>query len=322
MESIAEWDHRPAACFALFVRSREFGLTSRRRLTTPGHQGLSEESALIYTFMFSKFEKWMAASNLMMSTVSGQQILRFLQLASTAGTRDLNSRIAYRYLRLLERCYQFLEVAPNPAQSAVLNAFRQEQSLGRDQPMIALTAEQLARFVDALPSRTGNWKRRRDRAMQLVMLFGGLRVAEVIGCLLDEVGKQPDLDGSLTLSITPEGKHRSSYEHQTMLRKGGADELLSWIQEREQMQIPGELVFPANLRGDPLNKTTVYRQVKDSFVRAGLDVPRLGGRTLRNTFAVQELEMGASDAELTEHLGLALERSTKTYSLARASLAK
>ena len=55
--------------------------------------------------------------------------------------------------------------------------------------------------------------------------------------------------------------------------------------------------------------------------RAGIAIARSGGRTLRNTFAVQELKNGATDDELTEHLGLALESSTKTYAIAGSKLA-
>jgi site-specific recombinase XerD len=161
------------------------------------------------------------------------------------------------------------------------------------------------------------WKRRRDRAMQIVMALAGLRVAEAIGLLLDEVGRQPDIDGALTLNITPEAKHRTSYEHTTTLPRAGVAELTAWLQEREALEIPGSLVFPANLEGEPLHKATVYRQTRATFERAGIAVSRAGGRTLRNSFAVQQLEQGMSRGELTTALGLALERSTEAYKYAR-----
>jgi hypothetical protein len=43
---------------------------------------------------------------------------------------------------------------------------------------------------------------------------------------------------------------------------------------------------------------------------------RGGGRTLRNTFAVQEIKAGASNVELIEKLGLMRERSLETYTKA------
>jgi integrase/recombinase XerD len=85
----------------------------------------------------------------------------------------------------------------------------------QDAPMTALDPAQLERFLAALPAvreaeraSGAGWKRRRDRAMQVVMALAGLRVAEAIGLLVDEIGRQPDVDGAIELSITPEAKHR------------------------------------------------------------------------------------------------------------------
>jgi hypothetical protein len=63
---------------------------------------------------------------------------------------------------------------------------------------------------------------------------------------------------------------------------------------------------------------TVYRQVKATFERAGINVDRHGGRTLRNTFAVEELRDGGTKTDLKKYLGLALERSAELYELAEA----
>ena len=101
------------------------------------------------------------------------------------------------------------------------------------------------------------------------------------------------------------------------LPRAGVAELTAWLKEREAMEIPGDLVFPANLEGEPLHKATVYRQTRATFERAGIAVARAGGRTLRNSFAVQQLDQGMPRSELTTALGLALERSTEAYRYAR-----
>lgn len=317
--SLADWDKRPVEAFAAFVVTPEFVLTSSRQRDVP--LPVSMESAAIYRFMFGKFATWMLEHGLRMSTVNAADLRRFIELAKD-GRRDLNSKIAYRYLRLLERCFDYLERAPNPARQAIIATDRAH--LAEDAPMTALSADDLQRFLAALPAgRTedtaghAGWKRRRDRAMQIVMALAGLRVAEAIGLLLDEVGRQPDIDGAITLDITPEAKHRTSYEHTTTLPRAGVAELTAWLKERAELEIPGDLVFPANLEGEPLHKATVYRQTRATFERAGIGVSRAGGRTLRNSFAVQQLEQGVSRSELTTALGLALERSTEAYKYAR-----
>jgi site-specific recombinase XerD len=317
--SLAGWDKRPVEAFAAFVVTPEFVLTSSRQRDVP--LPVSNESAAIYKFMFGKFATWILEHGLRMSTVNAADLRRFIEL-SKDGQRDLNSKIAYRYLRLLERCFEYLGRAPNPARQAIIATDRAH--LAEDAPMTALSPDDLQRFLAALPAgRTedmaghAGWKRRRDRAMQIVMALAGLRVAEAIGLLLDEVGRQPDIDGAITLNITPEAKHRTSYEHATTLPKAGVAELTAWLKEREELEIAGSLVFPANLEGEPLHKATVYRQTRATFERAGIAVSRAGGRTLRNSFAVQQLEQGMSRSELTTALGLALERSTEAYKYAR-----
>jgi integrase/recombinase XerD len=320
MSKIQKWDTNPTAAFNDFVRSAEYSKSSRRRKPSDADpEILAPGSAEIYSFMFNKFAAWLKTRGLTMSTLDGQALYEFLDSRAEDGEREIHSRIAHRYLRLLERCYDFLEVRTNPAKSAILGVERERRSLGQDKSMAVLNPDQEARFINALPDPTGGWKRRRDRAMQLVMLMAGLKVSEAIGLQMDEIAAQSNLDGSLSLPITPVGKHQTSYEHETRMRSAGVTELLAWIAERRSMPFQGTLAFPANFRGDPLDKATVYRQVKATFSRAEITVDRSGGRTLRNTFAVQELEE-ISIEELTELLGLALPRSTKPYTDARSKL--
>lgn len=85
------------------------------------------------------------------------------------------------------------------------------------------------------------------------------------------------------------------------------------------MAIPGSFVFPANLTGARMTKKTVYMQMRATFERAGLNLARSGGRTLRNTFAKRQLDQGTSPDELKDILGLALERSANDYKLTRVT---
>jgi site-specific recombinase XerD len=321
-KALQDWDRAPNVAFGAFVVTPEFVLTSSRQSDIVP-MPISDESATVYKFMFGKFAAWMVDERLKMSTVSAADLQRFVQ-NSTDGKRDLNSKIAYRYLRLLERCYDWLERSPNPARDAI--AATDRAHLAKDAPMAALNGDELERFLAALPAgrapdQTGSagWKRRRDRAMQVVMALSGLRVAEAVGLLVDEIGRQADMEGAIELNITPEHKHRTSYEHTARLPREGVTELEAWLRERAELRIPGDLVFPASLEGDTLHKATVYRQVRATFERAGVAVPRAGGRTLRNTFAARQWQQGATPDEMTAILGLALERSAQAYKYAQAN---
>lgn len=319
MNKLTSWDADPIRAFKQFVTSTAFAETGRRLRADGTLPGLSQASAKIYIFMFNNLAGWLAEEGITFSRVTQADLLRFIE-RKEKGKRVLNSKIAYRYLRLLERCYEHLELNPNPAQLAILGVDRAH--IARDDAGRTLSDEQLARFFAALPADTprrrrstpfDGWKRRRDRAMQVVIALAGLRVSEAIGLLVAEVGRQVGIDGSILLTITPDEKHDTSHEHSVTLPPQGVEELLPWLQEREAMAIPGDFVFPANLTGNKMTRKTVYVQMRATFERAGMDLARSGGRTLRNTFARQQLEQGASADELKDVLGLALERSAADY---------
>lgn len=313
---IAAWDADPLACFAQFVETLDFIRTGSRPVDQTREQPMRPEGAQVYKFMFGKFARWLASRAIPFSRASHYDLLMFLELGSVVGERqvtDLNSKISYRYLRLIERCYQHLQINPNPARHAIFGALRQQRYF-QDQPMVALTADEIIRFVTALPCSTAPalWRRRRDRAIQLTMLFAGLRVSEVLGLQIDEISQQVELDGSHTINLTPEQKHSTSHQHSTLLRPPAVPDVLAWLEERRQLGIPGNLAFPAP-SGKRLDATTVYLQVKATLASAGIAIRRSGGRTLRNTYAVQEIAQGTEKPALTQHLGLALQRSTDTY---------
>jgi integrase/recombinase XerD len=319
MSNPEPWDTAPLVAFKTFVSSADFAKTSRR-LGASTAEPVSPKSAAIYTFMFGKFALWLSGEQRKFTQLTEQDLVRFVSQLLREG--DQNSAITARYLRLLERCFQHLEIVPNPA-AAALKLATDNHYLGKDKRMAVLAADQINVFVRALPPieaapthRSGRmpkgWKRRRDHAVQATMLFSGIRVAEAIGLQLAEVDDAFE-EGMIALRIVPDGKHDTSYAHDTLLRDYGAQALRSWLAERAQLGIPGALVFPGDVAGRPMSKTTVYRQVQATFDRADIKVARNGGRTLRNTFAVEELRDGASTADVREHLGLALERSTEIY---------
>jgi integrase/recombinase XerD len=329
MSNLASWDSEPQKAFKEFVRTTAFAKTGRRLRADGTLRVVSETSAKTYVFMFGNFATWMGEQGKTLSTLNRGDLMRFINRTGD-GHRILNSKIGYRYLRLLERCYEHLNIVPNPAQQAILATDR--TNLPKDAAGRALSPEQLRRFLAALPAdpprlrpmaEFSGWKRRRDRAMQVVIALAGLRVSEAIGLLVSEVGHQVALDGSIEVNITPAEKHDTSHEHIAHLPCEGVAELLPWLQERVRLasdaniMLPGDFVFPANLLGRKMIKKTVYMQIRATFERAGIDATRAGGRTLRNTFAKGQLEGGALPVDLKDVLGLALERSAADYKFAR-----
>ena len=122
-----------------------------------------------------------------------------------------------------------------------------------------------------------------------------------------------DSTGSMPISVSPASAGGTVRPHQTQLRPFAVPEVVAWIRERRTLRIPGELLFPATLDGGRLDKATVYRQVKATFARAGIEVSRQGGRTLRNSFAARELKAGGAIELVGEFMGHRRRRSTEHY---------
>lgn len=328
------WRNDPLVAFEAFILSPEFQLLGRRKIHAPDPSDIKPmrpSSAKIYTLMFGKFLRWLGEEQIPLLDVSSENIMAFLEHGSSEGPdsgairKDLNSSIRIRYLRIFERVFQHLNVHPNPARHVAFDIYKSgDQKLkGADLDKVAMTDAEHAAFMAALPVApppdpgqvsTRGWKRRRDRAMQAMMLGAGLKVSEVIGIGVESIGVI-DASACVPITVTPSKTAGTSRLHQTQLRPFAVQEVLAWQIERIALQIPGNLLFPATLQGGILDKATLYRQVKATFARAGIPVQRLGGRTLRNTFAVRELKAGASIELVGEFMGHRKRKSTEHYLL-------
>ena len=331
-----DWCVHPVAAFHAFILSSAYKETAFKERRS---ESISSSSAEVYLSMFSCFNSFLSKQNLTMFTVEADHIYRFL--TQTAKITDpetgviqehtqLNSAIQSRYVRLLERTFTFLGRTPRPTDHLFFGPMREHYKLqGKDKKTTTLTDEQIHAFIDSLPRHTSidtrvrndrisaAWKKNRDRAIQCLMLGAGLKVAEVIALQIDEVDNTVQLDGTLKVELKDSNeeswkKHDTFYNHTTFVRTEFVQEILAWKKERQNLHLQGTLLFPNHV-GLPLDKATVYRQVKQSFKRAGIDISRMGGRTLRNTFAVQELVSGTTEEELIGKLGLFEDRSVSIY---------
>lgn len=321
------WDLAPLEAFQAFVRTEAFVSLGRR---PRGLQGSSGESArpmrasamTVYIAMFGKFLRYLDGKPL--RAVSPGDIVRFLdggEAAKGEGNTKPLSLIRVRYLRLLERVYAHIAMEPNPATIATVELFN-SASTGRDKSKVALTLEQQALFIRNLPLATPykghgsfeGWKKRRDRAMQAIMLGAGLKVSEVVGLYIENIG-EIDINGSVPISISPASVDGNGANHRTQLRPFAVDIVMDWVMERKQMSLATKLLFPASLTDlKPLNKATVYRQVTATFERAGIETTHSGGRTLRNSFAFRELQKENASVELVgQFLGLKKQASAQKY---------
>ncbi|GAB3552100.1 tyrosine-type recombinase/integrase [Noviherbaspirillum agri] len=320
------WVTRPLVAFGGFIRSKKFVELGKhgayRRSVGQDVRPLSKESAAIYTLMFKTYLRWIQNRGLRLHEVDHRDIQAFLEGAhvdENNRARKINSAIRTRYLRLLERVYTHIGIEPNPAAVAARGPHG-DSSNGRDEPTAYLTEAQQLRFLANLPAaepmdpdipNAPSWKKRRDRAMLALMLGSGLKLSQVLNLRVDQV-KRKQRDGSLPIHI-PDYVSKGA-GHNTVVRPFAAKYVHPWIEERKEHNIPSKLLFPASLVADkPLHKATVYRHVKATLEKAGIDVSRKGGRTLRNSFAVREINEGSPLELVKEYMGHYELRSTEKY---------
>lgn len=311
--------------FNKFVKDRAFvelSLRKREKLYP-----LRQASITIYTLMFNKLLKWTRDMGYDLLDLSAEHLLDFLEDREEDGKRVRESTVVRRqYLTIVERLYAHLKLEPNPARHACFRISHERQTLvGKDLPTAALTPQQEQAFYDALPDAprdaenpSKGWKKRRNRAMQALMLGGGLKVVETIHLKTDNV-EEPDEAGMMKVWIPKPTIRSAMDEHETLLRPPASHIVQAWVTERkalgkgEDAALPGEFLFPATTNGNPMEKTQVYRYVKETLEAAGIKVDREGGRTLRNAYAVRELAEGEEIEDVRERLGLKTDRGIETY---------
>lgn len=300
------WRADPAQAFdSLLADPHRFQALARSQ-TQPTRKVLRAATVSVYRSIFNQWVAFLADSRKEFFTAAPIDVDAFL-------TRVGASRSArMRAVTLLERVYKHVEVTPNPVTQATFDIVaKSPKKLGSDQAMVVLDEADRSAFMQALPPADGNWKRRRDRAMQCLMIGAGLKVSEVVGLPKTSLGDMEP--GGIPVIVTPAAA-AGIERHRTILRKYAAQPVLDWLREREALKIPGNLMFPADKSGSRrLNKATVYRQVRATMERAGVQAERLGGRTLRNTFAVRELAEGKSIEHVRDMLGHREIRSTFAY---------
>jgi hypothetical protein len=340
------WNTAPVKAFEEFVRTRRFaelGQGAKRRDEDGRVKPLHSGSVKIYEFMFRKFSRWLQRNHVAIHEVTGAHICLFLNHDSfnmsavrqdvkahqndneaSAADRDApESEIRQRYLGMLNRVFSHLSVTPNPASEG--------QQRGKDSPKQFLDAAEQASFWAALPAcapwtpneSPKEWKKRRNRAMFALMLGAGLTVSEVICLYRVNIGRQLS-DGSVPVTVWAPNvdgapaREGTGFTHVTMLRSFAVKEVVNWLAERDAKYPVGSgRAFPAGVTEEQIDllvdKSTLYRHVKATLRAAGVDAARQGGRTLRNTYAREELARGTSIDTLREYLGLSKCDSIDAY---------
>lgn len=190
---------------------------------------------------------------------------------------------------------------------------------GKDQPTRFLTHDERETLfglittrletLRPLPLDADNWVAYRDLALVSTLLGAGLKVEQLSRLTLNCVDLS---ERRIDLS-------RTAHTHRARILAFAVEPISVWLKLRAHMDTGGgqstggALVFPADrdragfgrhAKTAALHASSVYRRVLRFLVEAGITGDRASAQTLRNTYAAQLIEAGASDEQLVDYLGL------------------
>jgi site-specific recombinase XerD len=272
----------------------------------------SEGSKKVYISMWTKFIRYLDERHISLPLVQSHHISSFLDVHA------LKKEHRQRYVRLIEKTYKHLIelqlVTHNPGQKAGYervgkgsnDSTRFLSDTERDRLFGVLRqAFESADKKGTDKQREEQWRRVRNAVVAATMIGGGLKVSEAASITVNCTQRA----GVITV---PDSYGK---EHVARLFPIAQDALAAWWPWRAEKAEGSNLVFPAEIkkrRNDQrvktvaMHATTVYKHVAALMEEAGITGDRACCQTLRNTYAAMLIEQGASDAELSECLGLQL----------------
>lgn len=334
------WEQEPVMAFEslltspLFVALGRRDLARRAGLDDRGHglsesaSPISEKSAKVYLAMFRSYVHFLKGLQVTVPNATPEHIARFIE------SKERTLGVRQRYLRMLERIHEHMK-----ARGIVsVNAASQVAPLLQTTPTHARKPELPTAFVskDVQSESVGpvlrnmllsaDWRSVRDATMAAILLGAGLKVYELSAMRTSWLtGNHPDF----FIEVPNIGVSRP---HRVPLSLLAADCVQAWMNCRAKLGMVQPLMFvnsmtegrldyvpslPGGSGGKKqsvgLDKSTVYRRIKAILQSAGIEAAHMGGRTLRNTYAVGELSKGQSHALVEERLGLRESKSLDRY---------
>lgn len=268
-------------------------------------RGLSDNTLAAYRSDLSLYVTWLHARGGSLRAAAREDLQAYLARGVEQGVRP---RTSARTLSTLRRFYRYLarELIIDADPTALIESPR----LGRPLPKL-LTEEQVERLLEApdVSSALGL----RDRAMLETLYATGLRVSELVGLTLSQLGI-----GQGVVRVVGKG------DKERLVPLG--DEAMTWL-ERYLREGRGELtrarvseaLFPTR-RGAAMTRQAFWRNLRGYSRIAGITSP-LSPHTLRHAFATHLLNHGADLRVVQMLLGHADLSTTQIYTqVARARL--
>ncbi|ART57195.1 hypothetical protein CBP36_20000 (plasmid) [Acidovorax carolinensis] len=294
--------------------------------------------------MFGKFCRHLEACGVSVPNARTEDVRSFF--AGPLG--ESSTETVKRYTRLIERIYDDMRnrnlIKGNPVTNWITQrAF--EPPIEHPKPIkqahfVASPAEvsQLQEWLYAHGRRaayTNEWRLLRDTAIASLSLGAGLRCFELIVLSKSQVKYAPRASASdmFEFDIPSRATVRTAKAHETNAEEMCAHLMELWWQmrwegirhsdeSRPKTVIPGDRVFPSDLKGSQLQRSTLYKALKAismEAMTAGAVNERTewmltnGARGLRRAYVLSELAKGGNPHDISRRLGHHDKTSMRAY---------
>lgn len=273
-------------------------MLQKYRLYIQLERGLSENTREAYLHDVERYLDWCHDEELAPQDASLQDLHRYSWILYDLG---MTPRSIARNLSALRSFYRFMVVDGYIAQDPT--ELLESPKIPKHLPAV-LTIDEVERILAsmnlALPQE------RRDHCMVELLYSSGLRVTEICELLISELFLD---EGFLKV------KGKGSKQRLVPISPRATKELRLWLEDRKHINIkPGEedYVFVSHQRGKRVSRITVFHNIKDYALRAGIQ-KNISPHTFRHTFATHLLEGGANLRAIQQMLGHESLGTTQIY---------
>lgn len=241
-------------------------------------KGLSENTVQSYRLDLTALCQWLESQNLTLETCDGVDLQQFLGERLQQGYKATSTA---RLLSAMRKLFQYLyrEKYRDDDPTAILSSPRLPGRLPK-----YLSEQQVADLLNT-PSIDVPLELR-DKAMLELLYATGLRVSELVGLTIENIG----LEQGVVRVIGKGNKERI-----VPMGEEAAFWLRQFIAYGRPLLLNGQssdVVFPS-LRGQQMTRQTFWHRVKHYAVLAGIDSEALSPHVLRHAFATHLVNHGA-----------------------------
>ena len=161
----------------------------------------------------------------------------------------------------------------------------------------ALTKAQAKRLLQAIDRSTNKGKR--DYAIIVLMITGGIREIEISRADIDDVRAFGDHN-----AIFVQGKGKTEKDEPVILSEATEAALIDYVRSKAPVRAKDPLFTSTAHRnaGERLTTKSISRLVKDYLKEAGIDSERITAHSLRHTAATEALKAGATIQEARQFM--------------------